>query len=136
MYLNLFLHKKETRSHLPYLTEVEYIKISFMEFHQKTPSKWSAPIFLSCFKFSISKQDNATFPLCVIQLISHFPLGFVCFGQSVYATSVINFFVSLGGGEISAHNYMLLLLVASIKERMTASLYWRPKSIFCGTQIA
>lgn len=70
---------KWKHTHLPYLTEEEYIKISSKEFHQKTPSKWSALFFLFCFKFSISKQDNATFHLHVIQLISHFPLHFVCF---------------------------------------------------------
>lgn len=51
----------------------------FQGISSKDTNKWSALLFLSCFKFSISKQDNATFHLHVIQLISHFPLGFVCF---------------------------------------------------------
>lgn len=53
------------------------------------------------------------------------------------AASVINFFVSLGGGGSAAYNYMPLVLVGrSLTGRMTVTLYWRPESISSGTSVA
>jgi len=88
-------------------------------------TEWSAPLFLSYLKFSISRQDNAAFHLHVIQLNAHFPSLYLCLGWNVDAASVINFFVSLGGGGSAAYNYMPLGLVGRtiIGRRMTVAFY-------------
>lgn len=89
------------------------------------PGKCSAPLFLSHLKFSVSRQEKAVFHLHIIQLISHFPLGYVCFEHNVNAAPVIDFFVSLGVGGSAASIYMPLVPAGRrlTGRRMTVTLY-------------